>query len=183
MWLNQPQKDSINMTTAARQVLEDCQGALSELVDGVRGPTWRRRWVIAIVLLRAVGHVLDKVDGTRSPELRKAITKWWQDLRTSKPKPEIFWLFIEEERNTIIKEYQTNAGQGVTVFGQGFTVNMRTGQQEADFLTPPKPPIYHYTMNAGHFKAQDQRELIDEAIQWWENELNSIDLEAKQQSL
>lgn len=47
------------MTLAARETLEDCRGALAELTDGVKGGQWRRRWIIAIVLLRAVGQVLD----------------------------------------------------------------------------------------------------------------------------
>jgi hypothetical protein len=160
------------MTIAAREVLEDCRGALAELVDGVQGRQWRRRWIIAVVLLRAVGHVLEKVDGARSTQLRAEISRWWDNLKTTKPRPEIFWLFVEEERNTIVKEYQTNAGQGVTVQLSGIELNMQTGEQKVD---PPKPAIYHYTMNAGHFKDRDQRELIAQAIRWWESQLDEID--------
>jgi hypothetical protein len=160
------------MTAAAREVLADCRGALEELVDGVQGPTWRRRWIIAVVLLRAVGHVLEKVDGARSDKHKVEISRWWARLNSAKPNPAIFWLFIEEERNTIVKEYQTNAGQGVTVQGKVFEINLRTGEQKVD---PPKPPLYHYTMNAGHYKDRDQRELIAEAIQWWETELDALD--------
>lgn len=160
------------MTTAARQVLADCRGALDELVDGVQGPTWRRRWIIAVVLLRTVGYVLEKVDGARSNKHKAEISRWWANLKSTKPNPAIFWLFIEEERNTIVKEYQTNAGQGVTVQLSGVEANLRTGEQKVD---PPKPAIYHYTMNAGHYKDRDQRELIAEAIQWWEAELDALD--------
>ena len=160
------------MTIAARQVVEDCRGALAELADDVQGPTWRRRWIVSIVLLRTVGHVLDKVDGARSPKHREAIARWWKELGATKPKPEIFSLFVEEERNTIVKQYQTNAGQGVTVQLGGVQISMGTGQQQAD---PPGPPIFHYTMNAGYFKGRDQRDLIAEAIHWWEGELNAID--------
>ena len=161
------------MTTAAREVLIDCRGALAELSDGVQGPTWRRRWIIAVVLLRATGHVLEKVDSARSPKHKAAIAQWWANLKSTKPIPAIFWLFIEEERNTIVKEYQTNAGQGVTIQLSGIELNLRTGEQKID---PPNPPKYHYTMNAGHFQGKDQRELIEEAIQWWEAELDAIDI-------
>ena len=165
------------MTTSAREVLEDCRGALAELGDGVQGPVWRRRWIVAVVLLRAVGHVLDKVDGARSKELKEAVDEWWCLLRSTKPKPQIFWQFVDEERNAIVKEYQTNARQGVSIQVPVIEINLRIGEQTSD---PAKPPTYRYTMNAGHFKDRDQRELIAEAIQWWEGELAAIDQAVKQ---
>ena len=165
------------MTVAAREVLEDCRGALAELVDGVQGSQWRRRWIIAIVLLRAVGHVLDKIDGERSPQYKAEISRWWENLKATEPRPEIFWLFIDKERNTILKEYQTNAGQGVTVHVSGIELNLQTDELE---VVPSKPSTYHYTMNAGHFEDRDQRELIREAIAWWERQLDEIDSALRQ---
>ena len=160
------------MTTAARQVLADCRGALEEFADGVEGPAWRRRWITAVVLLRTVGYVLKNVDGASTDKHKAEISRFWANLKSTKPNPAIFWRFIEEERNTIVHEYQTNAGQGVTVQGRVFEINVRTRKQKVD---PPKPPVYHYTMNAGYYKDRDQRELIAEAIRWWEAELDALD--------
>ena len=160
------------MTSAAREVLEDCRGALLELADGVRGREWRRRWVVSVVLLRVVGHVLDKIDSSQSASYRVAISTWWRALKATKPHPEIFWHFIEDERNNILKEYLTNAGQGVTVQLSGVGINLATGEQKAD---PPNPAIYHYKMNSGHYKDYDQRDLLAEAIAWWEQQLDAID--------
>ena len=160
------------MTAAARETLEDCRGALAELVDGVQGRDWRRKWILAVVLLRTVGHVLDKVDGGRTPAYRAAIDKWWSSLKASKPAPSIFWQLIEEERNSILKEYLTAAGQGVTIQLSGIEVNLRTGEQKVD---PPNPPIYHYTFNSGTYKDRDQREVLAEAIAWWELQLGAVD--------
>ena len=168
------------MTLAARETLEDCRGALAELTDGVKGGQWRRRWIIAIVLLRAVGHVLHKIDGLHSPAYGSAISNWWSQLNASKPNPAIFWSLIDEERNTILKEYRTSAGQGVTVQVSGIEINLLTGEQKID---PPKPAIYHYVINTGPFKGRDQRELIAEAIAWWEKELESIDTHARRITL
>ena len=163
------------MTSAAREALEDCRGALTELTDGVQGRQWRRRWITSMVLLRAVGHVLDNVDGARSPEYRTAVDSWWRQLKSTKPEPMIFWSLIDEERNTILKEYQTRAGQGVTVQLSGIEINLQTGEQKVD---PPRPAIYHYAINTGPFAGRDQRELIAEGIAWWEKELNAIDTTA-----
>lgn len=164
------------MTLAAREALEDCRGALAELTDGVQGRQWRRRWIVAVVLLRAVGHVLDNVDGSRSSAYRAAISNWWSRLKAAKPCPEIFWSFIEQERNTILKEYQTHAGQGVTIQLTGVELNLPTGEQKVDV---PKRPMYHYTMNSGFFKGREQRELLAEAIEWWAKELDAIDAAAQ----
>jgi hypothetical protein len=101
-----------------------------------------------------------------------AVDKWWSGLKASKPAPSIFWNLIEEERNTILKQYQTAAGQGVTVQLSGIEVNLRTGEQKVD---PPKPPIYRYTFNSGPYKDRDQREVLSEAIAWWEQQLDSVD--------
>ncbi|MEO7129247.1 MAG: hypothetical protein ABI040_10365 [Rhodoferax sp.] len=163
------------MTSAAREVLEDCRGALAELTDGIQGRQWRRRWITSIVLLRAVGHVLKNVDGKRSPEYRTAINDRWKHLKSTKPDNMILWSFIEEERNTILKEYQTRAGQGVTVRPGGVGIDLQTGEHKAD---PPLPAIYHYTINTGPFAGRDQRELIAEGIAWWEKELDAIDAAA-----
>jgi hypothetical protein len=164
------------MTTAAREVLEDCRGAVAELIDGVQGRQWRRRWVVAVVLLRAVGHVLDKVDADRSPAYRAAISAWWVGIKGTKPKPEIFWGFIEDERNTILKEYRTSAGQGATVQLGGIEFSLGTYEVRAD---QPGPTIHHYTVDSGPFAGREQRDLLSEAIAWWERELDGIDKTAR----
>jgi hypothetical protein len=51
------------MTARARLVLEDCKLALQLLENETDLRRWRLHWVSAIALIRAVGHVLDKVDG------------------------------------------------------------------------------------------------------------------------
>jgi hypothetical protein len=160
------------MTIAARQALEDCVAAVESLIDGVQGGEWRRRWVLAIVLMRVVGHVLDKVDGEQSPKYRYAIDSWWLRLKTSKPEPPIFWQFIDEERNSVLKQYRTRAGQGVTVRVPTLYLNTKTGEQWSD---PPLPVLYHYLINSGPFEGRDQRDVLREAIEWWGCQLDAID--------
>jgi len=148
------------MSLRARLVLDDCRGAVTDLHDGLQGGDWRRRWVTAVTLLRAVEHVLRKVDTRGDPKLRKAINDRWDQLLASKPHPPIFWEFIVEERNLILKEYEVRAGQGATV-------NLGTGTV-----------INHYLINDGPFKGREQREVLREAIAWWESYLAGVERDA-----
>lgn len=147
------------MTKAAREVLEDCKVALETIREGVQGREWRVQWVATITLLRIVGHVLDKVDSTISPSYKNEIDRSWKNLQQSKPEPNIFWQFIDNERNSVLKEYTVSAGQGVTI-------HLSDGEANA---------AYHYVLTDGPFKDQDQRTVISDAIAWWQQYLDQID--------
>lgn len=149
------------MTRAAREVLEDCMGAVEEIGNGVQGRAWRRRWVAAVVLLRTVGYVLDTIDGRTSPAYRRAIDSAWVELSRTKPDPAIFWGFIDDERHKIIHQYELGAGQGATVY-----------------LGQSKPTEHHYLVNTGPFAGRDQRDVLREAIAWWKDYLDEVDQEA-----
>ncbi len=93
------------MKLKARLVLEDAKEASKELPEygGQTSPdnsTVRRRWIAVMALLRAVGHVLHKVDGNTNEFLRKAVNEKWQD------RPIIFTEFIEKYRNAVLKRYE-----------------------------------------------------------------------------
>lgn len=160
------------MTHYAREVLEDCRVAVSKLKDGISGRDWRIAWVTSVALLRAVGHVLQKVDSQTNPRLQQAISTAWQKLAESRPEPAIFWSFIEEERNSILKEYRMTAGQGVTVRPGTAHINLRTGEQWSE---PGLPTLYRYEMHSGPYAGRDQRDVLSEAIAWWEMYLDKID--------
>lgn len=149
------------MTQQARIVLNDCRGALDELMMGVHDSRWRRRWITTIVLLRTVGHVLDKVDSQQNPMMKAAIDDAWAQLNSQKPNPVIFWQFIDDERNNIVKEYLFGAGHNITVYPGA-----------------NRPADFDYVINTGPFKGRQQSEVIEEAIQWWEQYLDAIDVAA-----
>lgn len=185
------------MTKAARLVLQDARGALDDLEDGVQGSTWRRRWITAVVLLRMVGHVLEKVDG-KEHEISSIIDLWWNDLKRNKKMHAIFWNFINEQRNNILKEYNLGAGQGVvchpgtgTVHVEGSRPIVNVGKN-SDSSEPPSDDDHQadtyqkdnsemghidwiYKITSGPYEGMDQREVLREAISWWESQLNEID--------
>ena len=40
------------------------------------------------------------------------------------------------------------------------------------------PPTYNYKMNSGPFAGQDPRDLVRDAIKWWEEQLDDIEQKA-----
>ena len=142
------------MNIQARRVLDDCKDALQELTDDIVGSEWRRRWVACIALLRAVGHVLKEVDGSTSCKMRSIIEKEWKLYE----KDTIFECFIKKERDNILKEYKFGAGQGVVI---------QIGAPTKSYNT--------YHMNTGHYKCSDPRDVVRQAIEWWEQQLDKIE--------
>ena len=158
------------MTTAARRVLCDCQLAARELAPLDDPDAWRRRWITALVLLRAVGHVLHKVDGETSHEYRAAIDAWWKTLQSAKQETPIFWSFIEAERNSILKEYRST---GVQVVRTTVRFHLASGQRD------DPPTTYVASIEGGPYDGRSQGEVVLEAITWWREQLRSIDQAAQ----
>jgi hypothetical protein len=146
------------VTTNARDVLGDCREARADLVDGIMGSEWRRKWTLVVTLLRTVLHVLDKVDGEGDPAVRVAVSDAWDNLKRTKPNPDIFWQFVDEDRNLIVKLYKHRAGQNASVF-----------------LGEPVVVETSYSMNDGPFVGQDPRDVADRAITWLGDYLDAID--------
>ena len=87
------------MTRVARIVLQDAEFAIARYDDTLQSEEFRASWFTVVGLLRAVGHVLAKVDAEKSEALRRAVEQKWQELCALRPEPLIFWDFIESERN------------------------------------------------------------------------------------
>jgi hypothetical protein len=160
------------MTQYARLALQDARAALDELRAGPTGLVWRVRWAAAVALLRSVGHVLDKVDGTRNAAMAAAVRAKFAALKATRPEPVIFWEFIDAERNNLLKEYRTAAKQNVTIRPGTLHLNLRTGEQSS---TPGLPALYEHVMSEGPFEGQDPRDVVAKAIEWWVSYLDEVD--------
>ncbi len=165
------------MEIAARRVLADCEAALEMLEDERDEQRWRVLWIGAMALLRAVGHVLQKVDG-ENPRQRVAIDAAYRRWKDGKSKHAVFWQFIEKERNNVLKEYCMNVYDSETI---GLVVI--TGNTDADFHTHEPPCDLDENLfrpiTGGFGAGEDARDIYREALDWWDAELSSIELEWK----
>jgi hypothetical protein len=159
----------MSLTKEAREVLRRCQYFAERLREDPTGVAWEAQFSAALALLRSVGHVLDT----------KKTEQWISSVKANRETHALFWEFICKERNLILKEAQLRAGQSVTVPIQGVSAaGLAAGEtpppnqdrQQADLTS-----TYSFRMSDGKFVGRDPRDLIDEAIAWWNIELSRID--------
>ena len=151
----------------AKLVLNDCRVALAWAEDAETEQEFRVRWVAVVALLRAVGHVLDKVDTMSSPHLSAAIKEKWKEWQANREDNQIFWKFIEAERNNILKQYEAGYEAGdITVVVEG------AGAPESFLLGDA---LYKPLKSDGPYEGEDARDVAQEAISWWERQLSAIE--------
>ena len=151
------------MELTAQKVLKDCEAASYRLVIENDFQTFRLIWISAISLIRAVGHVLHKVDSKRSEELADGINELYKSWKSDRNKHKIFWEFIEAERNNVLKEYEIGfLGEPVTIHvvdtEESYTVDWKL----------------YCPLSSGEYVNEDCRCVLDDAIQWWKEQINEL---------
>ena len=153
------------MTAASRKVLADCFLAHRLLENESDTEIWRVHWVGALSLIRAVGHVLEAVDGT-DPRCRKISEEMYLSWRDKvNIEHQIFRDFIKHERDLMLKEYSTAVNLDVDV----------------PLLVIPDGDVYLVDQNifrpmyAGPWAGKDARDVYEMAINWWTAQLDAID--------
>jgi hypothetical protein len=165
-----------SLTRVARQVLADCEIALQTLEDEQDLAHWRVHLAGALALIRAVGHVLHKVDGADS-NVRQQVDIAYQRWKSQEDKNAIFWEFIDAERNNILKDYRFNLHPLEHV---DVAVIMTVQDPETGALTqipavvPIGENIYRPILD-GYSEGDDARDVYREALDWWGNELTMIE--------
>lgn len=154
------------MTRAARSVLEDAEYAFELLEDAQPGQDLRVKWAGAVVLLRAVGHVLDKVDGEQDAKVRQAVDKFWARLKEHRKRDRIFWGFIDRERHLVLKQYEHNYQDG--------PLSILHEEREYDLEAGLFIPALE-----GFAEGEDIRDTYAEALSWWRTQLAIIDDDAE----
>jgi hypothetical protein len=145
-------------TLRAWEPYHDCVDILfhfqnSDFVDeGEELPEWRLYWIAGVALLRTVGHVLAKVDALVSPTHAAVVGGLWATLKADRKSSAIFWNFIEEERNNLLKTYTFGAKLGSNE--NGYFIEFADGQ--------------------------DAFQLFREAVYWWRNQLEYLEKELRE---
>jgi hypothetical protein len=150
------------MIQRAWEVLLDCKRAYELLEEETRADTFRVLWVAGVALSRAVGHVLQKVDGASDDATGEAVERAYASWKSNRQANAIFWGFIEEERNQVLKQYELGFLTG--------PVDLVAGDQRFTLDEQVFCPLA-----SGPFAGEDCRDVLQLAIEWWERQLKDIE--------
>jgi hypothetical protein len=156
----------------AREILGYCRYALEELRQDPTEQRWVVRWVAALALLRTVDEALKNVDAQISPAIRNARADWKRGLQNSTPL--IYAEFIRGDTNRLLhqaKVVSVNRSGLVLPPGPSLTTSPRDASTSVVFK-------HRYSMASGAFEGRDPRDLVEEAIRWWEQQLTLIERDA-----
>lgn len=155
---------SFARSLSAWGVLRDCDQAFQMLELEESFDKFRVLWVAAIALVRAVGHVLHKVDGEKDPKLKKIIEDAHKSWKMDKDTHAIFWEFIEFERNTVLKQYEFGFFFGP--IGIIVPAEEKTFELDDGLFCP---------IGEGRYEGEDCRDVLEEAIKWWKIQLELVE--------
>lgn len=163
------------MTHAARVVLQDAKHAIARHNDTLQSEAFRVSWFAIIGLLRAVGHVLDKVDSEASPAMKQAIKDKWSQLQRTRPEPKIFWGFIEGERNRFLKNYEHGISRSITVPAatEGYWVTVDCGNSRGGEFAPGSK--LESFISDGPYAGCYEKDVAWQAYDWWAAYLDEVD--------
>jgi hypothetical protein len=140
------------------------------LEDEPRQVEWRLHWILAVVLLRAVGHVLDKVDGAASPPCARLCAISIEAGPATLPIRNLSPL-----HQTRAEQHHQGNEFGMT---EGPVPIMAALQRHDGFDVVRQALIeenIYRPMSEGEYEGEDGRTLIDEAIEWWRIQLDEVD--------
>lgn len=129
-----------------------------------------------MALLRAVGHALAKVDAPADERVAKATALEFKLLKASRPEPKLYWGFIEDERNTVLKEYRFRAYRAA----YGNAVHSVTVFDSAGYQFTAQPnrfgDVQIHLFWGGPFAGQSPVDVATQAIEWWKAHLDKLDV-------
>lgn len=154
---------------AAKQTYSDLCHAYELLEEAPNPQTFRVLWVAALSLCRSIGYVLARDENEIVKKVsRKHFNKWKAE------KNGIFINFIDEERNTII-----HRGEIRCCFSPQLAVGISDDGAECfdfgeDLIYVPFPENLY-----DKYGDIDVRDLLKDAISWWDIQLKEIETEVE----
>jgi hypothetical protein len=164
------------MKLKAELLIEDCENAINKHTDELQSEEFRLSWFTIVCLLRAIGHVLEYIDKTKSPKHKEVIEEKWTEV--CKTKPKFFWEFIKLERDRFIKEYEhgitrrvmfkcSNPREGTFFIGVDIANSVNTRYESY-------PGTCQTFISSGEFKGRNEKEVALEALNWWKEYIRDI---------
>lgn len=145
----------------AEEVLKQCEFALGCLESEDDDRKFRLFWFAAVTGLRSIGHVLAKVDGAENEHVAAAVAAAFARWKGDRAAHNIFWEFIEDERNALLKEARPS-------------VHPVTYRLEALGETHEVAFEVFAPMISGPYFGEDCRDVLAEAIAWWQEQIEDI---------
>ena len=135
--------------------------------DPRRSADWRVYYFATLALLRAVGHVLHKVDAKTWPSASGQINEAYARWNLGKGEDALFPHFIDSERNLLVKEYRRGCEPEEAI---DCPVLMVDGRKRPDITS--MPVVF---FEGGHFDGEPVESLIARSVEWWILELEKIE--------
>lgn len=161
--------DGVMQELRAREAWLECQrllGHFNETESVGALPHWRANWVALVALLRAIGHVLDKIDKKRDAVISAISDDFWKELRTNRAYHPLFWDFIDKERNNVLKLFELNVAP--------LTCTYRPFLSGLTYAESVQIYGEHQELVFG-VEQEDAIELAERAHDWWDHHLRVIE--------
>ena len=150
------------MTSKSRAVLQDGRHVYELLETEADPASFRVLWVAGTALARAIGHILHKVDGRTGELARGIVAREFGSWKSKSEEHAIYWDFICDERNKVLKQYELGFLPGPIQVAVGDDVF-----ELDEGLFCPMPD--------GRYAGADCRDVLKEALDWWSERLDLID--------
>lgn len=143
----------------ALDVLNDAEAATYMLQDELdkRNGCWRVPWVAAITLFRAVGHVLEKVDGENDARLSELVAQAWPRW-----KEDPSFKMLESYRNSTLKVYDIGVERHV--------IQVWSGPKRVEEASDAR----HYGFLLFEDKPDDAIQFLWSLHTWWGQKLGQL---------
>lgn len=141
--------------------LWDSMGSTMLLAHSDYAQDWRANFIVSVTTVRAVGHVLHKVDCRRYPQISDLVAARFERWKMGEGDDELFVHFIEEARNMVLKTYSFPANESV-VFKTESTGELSSDDPSIDRVVD------------GYFEGSSVVGLLQASHDWWRRELTEI---------
>jgi hypothetical protein len=161
----------------AETVLQDCKHSIWAYDINLQAEELRIKWVSIISLLRAVGHVLLKVDTTKDEKLKKIIICKFKEIDRQKEQNMIYHEFIKKERDRFLKEYDhgfirlVGPKPGIR---KGVYSSFDVSRNRGAVVEPRESDEIVSYLSSGPYQGKYERDIAKMAYEWWQEVIDDI---------